>query len=250
MRFLYWNGRVCSCSIFYSIQHPNIIQLYEVFQDDINVYLVMEYVEGESLLSFMKKRQSRRCSIDQAREIFRQVLAGVTYCHQNQIAHRDIKLENVLISKSVSNDAEQRDTVIPTVKIIDFGFALRYEIGEKGDTFCGTPSYMAPELIKKQEFDYELVDVWALGVLFYAILTGLFPFKGASNRDMYCKIIKGSYVVPERIPIQAKRLIIKMLQVDPEHRRRLRTLNGKLQYLFSINSITHRQMVDQGKYWR
>lgn len=63
------------------------------------------------------------------------------------------------------------------------------------------------------------MDVWALGVLFYVILTGLFPFKGGSNREMYCKIIKGNYVIPERIPINPKKILMKMLQVDPVHRR-------------------------------
>lgn len=85
---------------------------------------------------------------------------------------------------------------------------------------------MAPELVKKQEYDYELVDVWALGVLFYALITGLFPFKGASNREMFGKIVKGNYVIPERIQIGPKRLIIKMLQVNPEHRTYLRNLSG------------------------
>ena len=87
---------------------------------------------------------------------------------------------------------------------------------------------MAPELLKKREFDYELVDVWALGIVFYAILTGLFPFKGGSNKEMYLKVLKGNYVVPDRIPIGPKRLIMKMLQVEPEHRRRLANIAGKL----------------------
>lgn len=77
--------------------------------------------------------------------------------------------------------------------ILDFGFATIYEPGAKGNTFWGTPSYMAPELIKKNEFDYEKVDVWALGIVLYAILVGHFPFKGKNNREMYCKIIKGQF---------------------------------------------------------
>jgi len=86
-------------------------------------------------------------------------------------------MENILVWKMAEEEAINPATV-PKIKIIDFGFATTYETGEKGDTFWGTPSYMAPELIRKTEFDYELVDVWALGVVFYVILTGLFPFRG------------------------------------------------------------------------
>ena len=90
---------------------------------------------------------------------------------------------------------------------------------------------MAPELIKKYEFDYEKVDVWALGIVMYVILVGRFPFKGASNREMYRKIIKGSYTIPDRVPIQAKRIIMKMLQIDPDHRWRLRNVQKGKQVL-------------------
>ena len=116
------------------------------------------------------------------------------------------------------------NNIAPKVKLIDFGFAVSYELVAKGNTYCGTPSYMAPELIRKHEFDYEKVDVWALGVVFYAILVGNFPFKGASNRDMYSKVIKGNYVIQERVPIQAKRIIMKMLQVEQSHRCLLRSI--------------------------
>ena len=154
------------------------------------------------------------------------MLAGITYCHQNRIAHRDIKLENILVWKSPDDDINDLKCPVPRIKIVDFGFAVIYEPGEKGNTFWGTPSYMAPEIIKKMEFDYELVDVWALGVLFFVLLTGFFPFKGSSNKEMYFKIIKGNYVIPDRIPINPKRIIMKMLQVDPTHRRNLRNISG------------------------
>ena len=178
-------------------------------------------------LLIWRNKNSKRFSIEQGRDVFSQVLAGITYWHQNRIAHRDIKLENILVWKPLDVDANDK-SYVPKIKIVDFGFAVIYESGEKGNTFWGTPSYMAPEIIKKIEYDYELVDVWALGVLFFVILTGYFPFKGASNKEIYLKIIKGNYVIPERIPINPKRIIMKMLQVDPAHRRNLRNISGSL----------------------
>lgn len=115
------------------MQHPNIVKLYEVFQDDFNVYLVLEYIEGESLLAYLKKQPKKRCSVEQSRVIFRQVISGITYCHQYNIAHRDIKLENVIVCKTDPNKPETTNE--PRVKIIDFGFAYQYEFGEKGDSF-------------------------------------------------------------------------------------------------------------------
>ncbi|CAI2380776.1 unnamed protein product [Moneuplotes crassus] len=209
----------------FSLNHENIIRLYDVFQDDLCIYLVTEYIDGESLLSYMKKKPNKRCSMEVSRELFKQIISGISYCHQQGFAHRDIKLENILVTKL--ENKKKMALEIPLVKIIDFGFAVQYQIGEKGTTYCGTPNYMAPELIKKEEFDYELVDVWALGVLFYSLLTGLFPFKGASNKDMFSRITKGNYIIPERIKIGPKRLIMKMLQVNPEHRSKLRNITDK-----------------------
>lgn len=83
-----------------------------------------------------------------ARDIFSQILSGIAYCHYNHIAHRDIKLENVLVGKLSNEELDEKRYIVPKIKIVDFGFALIYEPGEKGETFCGTPSYMAPELIK------------------------------------------------------------------------------------------------------
>ncbi|CAI2380886.1 unnamed protein product [Moneuplotes crassus] len=208
-----------------SLKHQNIIRLYDFFEDSHCIYLVTEYIAGESLLTYMKRKPTKRCNLELSREIFKQILNGITFCHSKGFAHRDIKLENILVTKQEN----KLKTVFeaPLVKIIDFGFARQYQNGEKGSTYCGTPNYMAPELIKKQLFDYELADVWALGVVFYALMTGFFPFKGASNKDMFSKIIKGNYIIPERINIGPKRLIMKMLQVNPEHRSHLKDITDK-----------------------
>ena len=126
--------------------------------------------------------------------------------HGKSIAHRDIKLENILLDKDNK------------VKIIDFGFSTCMPSDRKAKMFCGTPSYMAPEIVQRKEFCGEPADVWACGVLLYALLSGAFPFKGGNDKELYYRIGKGVTVIPSTVPTQAKRLIQRMLQVEPTKR--------------------------------
>ncbi len=112
-----------------------------------------------------------------ARRIFKQVAEGVAYLHSHNIVHRDLKLDNILIEESTR-----------MVKLIDFGFSVVVGNGVKLKVFCGTPSYMAPEIVRKHEYDGKPVDIWALGVLLFVLLTGTFPFRGISEQDLYQKI--------------------------------------------------------------
>lgn len=112
--------------------------------------------------------------------IFKQILEGIDFCHKLEVAHRDIKLENIL-----THDSENQ------VKIIDFGFSTLRE--RKMRIFCGTPSYMAPEIIQKKEYLGQAADIWALGILLYAMLQGSFPFKGATDSELYKKILAGNF---------------------------------------------------------
>ena len=129
-------------------------------------------------------------------------MSGISYCHSSNIIHRDIKLENILLDSSNN------------VKIIDFGFATVNTPGSKSRLFCGTPSYMAPEIVGKRENPGPGADVWALGVLLFVMLTGVFPFKSASDRELYRLIMKGSFEFTVPVSPSAKNLIKKMLQID------------------------------------
>jgi len=126
----------------------------------------MEYVGKTSLHSFLKNKSNRQLTEQEARTIFTQICSGISYCHSKHIVHRDIKLENILLDD------------YNNIKIIDFGFSICIDPEKKLNVFCGTPSYMAPEIVAKLYYKGAAADVWALGILLYAMLCGRFPFRG------------------------------------------------------------------------
>ena len=120
----------------------------------------MEYVGGGSLHGYLKSKQTRRLEEWDAKRIFKQIVEGINYCHQRCITHRDIKLENLLLDD------------LNEIKIIDFGFSTCVPNDKKIKIFCGTPSYLAPEIVLKTEYCGPPADIWALGVLLFTILSG------------------------------------------------------------------------------
>ena len=125
----------------------------------------MELIEGNSLLTYIKSKINRRLDEEDCKRIFKQIAYSVSFCHSKNIYHRDIKLENLIIN---SNN---------TVKIIDFGFSARCPPNKTLNFFCGTPSYMPPEIVQKKEYIGSPVDIWSLGILLFTMLCGTFPFR-------------------------------------------------------------------------
>ena len=166
----------------------------------------MEYVTGGSCHGLLKSRPNRRITEPEGRKIIRQVISALQYCHSKCVAHRDIKLENVLL--------DQRGNV----KLIDFGFSTCIPNDKKVKLFCGTPSYMAPEIVSKTEFCGPPTDIWATGVLLYTFFNGCFPFRGANDKELYAKICSGDFLVPEHVPKGAGELLRKMIRVKAEDR--------------------------------
>merc|ERR1719395_144119 len=158
------------------INHPNLVRYYDAIDAPKHVFIVMEYLGGGSLHAYLKKRSARRLDDARARRIFTQACAGLKYLHERHIVHRDIKLENLLLDEN------------GIVKIIDFGFATIVPRGKKIRVFCGTPSYMAPEIVTKKEHPGPNTDVWAIGVVLYATLCGTFPFKAQNDRELYTRM--------------------------------------------------------------
>ena len=112
------------------------------------------------------------------------------------------------------------------VKIIDFGFSVCTPPDSKLRIFCGTPSYMAPEIVSKKDYNGFATDVWSLGVILYLMLSGMYPFKAATERELYQKINKGYYSMPENIPNDAKRLIARMLSLEAQKRPSLKDVSA------------------------
>lgn len=188
------------------LKHQNIIKLYEVIDTGKQLHLVLEYVGGCSLHGYLKRRPNRRLEETEARRIFKQILLGIQYCHQKNVTHRDVKLENLLLDESNN------------IKIIDFGFSTCFSHEKKVKMFCGTPSYMAPEIVARVEYHGPPADVWALGILLFVLLCGCYPFKAQSDRELYKKIQYGQYSIPSHISQGARSLISRILKIDSQKR--------------------------------
>lgn len=188
-------------SVHKSAIHPNITRLYDHLEDKNNIYLVLEYVEKGSIYNLLKKKIRLR-EID-ACEYFKQACIGVGFLHEMNIIHRDIKSENLLISKE------------NVVKLCDFGWCA---IGlQPRVTFCGTADYMAPEMSQSESYNNK-VDIWALGILLYEMLHGRTPYLSGNVFDKFVEIQKGDLRIREDISNSAKELIRSILQMDPDVR--------------------------------
>lgn len=167
----------------------------------------MEYVQGESLHAHLKAQPNRRFTEEKAKRIIKQLLTTLKYLQERNVTHRDIKLENIII-----------DVHKGQIKLIDFGFCCCTSPDIRLKVFCGTPSYMCPEIVLKREYIGPPTDIWATGILFFAMLCGQFPFRGTSDKDLYKKIARGEFEFPDHVSREAVSFINKMLVVNPSMR--------------------------------
>jgi len=190
--------------ILKKIRHANVIRLLEVFEDTEHILIVMEYAAGGDLLKYV--RANGAFNETHAREIFRQIVYGLGHIHARSVLHRDIKLDNILIDANGG------------VKICDFGVS---KIIAKDDVIkeqCGTPAYIAPEVISNEGYQGFYIDHWSLGVLLYAMLTANVPFK-AKNMEELLEVIKTKRVAfPIKISEYAMDLIRSLLKLNPTER--------------------------------
>ena len=186
------------------IQHSNIIRLLEVFESMKHILLVMEYANGGDLLHFVRS-YGKLPELD-SKYIFRQILYGLAHWHCRSVMHRDIKLDNILIDSNGN------------IKIWDFGIAKIIGKGDKAKEQCGTPAYMAPEIMNENGYDAFYPDFWSLGVLLFTLLFGTVPFKAQWMEELHALIQKGEFAFPPGVSQEAQNLIERLIVVNPKQR--------------------------------
>ncbi|XP_052458278.1 serine/threonine-protein kinase MARK2 isoform X10 [Carassius gibelio] len=186
------------------LNHPNIVKLFEVIDTEKTLYLVMEYASGGEVFDYLVAHG--RMKEKEARAKFRQIVSAVQYCHQKCIVHRDLKAENLLL------DADMN------IKIADFGFSNEFTMGNKLDTFCGSPPYAAPELFQGKKYDGPEVDVWSLGVILYTLVSGSLPFDGQNLKELRERVLRGKYRIPFYMSTDCENLLKKFLILNPTKR--------------------------------
>ena len=186
------------------IEHPNIIQLYDVWETSAELYLVLEYVEGGELFEYLCEKG--RLSTNEALGYFQQIITAVDYCHRFNIAHRDLKPENLLLDENMN------------IKVADFGMAAWQQTDSLLQTACGSPHYAAPELIRGEAYKGSAADIWSCGVILYALLAGRLPFDDEDLVTLLNKVKLGDFEIPDAVDPLAKDLIRRMLQKDVSKR--------------------------------
>ncbi|PIA37920.1 hypothetical protein AQUCO_02900048v1 [Aquilegia coerulea] len=189
------------------LKHPNVVRLYEVLASKTKIYMVLEYVTGGEL--FDRIATKGRLPEDKGRKLFHQLIDAISYCHDKGVYHRDLKPENVLIDEKGN------------IKISDFGLsALPQHFRDDGllHTTCGSPHYVAPEVLANRGYDGATSDLWSCGVILYVVLAGYLPFDDRNLAVLYQKIFKGDAKIPKWLSLGAQNMIKRMLDPNPKTR--------------------------------
>ncbi|XP_050375058.1 CBL-interacting serine/threonine-protein kinase 21 isoform X2 [Argentina anserina] len=186
------------------LNHSNIVRIHEVIGTKTKIYIAMEYVSGGQLSD--KLLYAKTLSEGEARKLFQQLIDAVDYCHNKGVYHRDLKPENLLLTSNGN------------LKISDFGLSALRKPGDLLTTKCGSPSYVAPELLVNEAYDGAAADVWSCGVILFEILAGRLPFDDSSLINLYKKISRAEYTFPQWFTECQKKLISGIFDPNPKTR--------------------------------
>ncbi|XP_076923212.1 CBL-interacting protein kinase 2-like [Bidens hawaiensis] len=190
-------------SVMRLVKHPNIVRLYEVMATKTKIYFILEYVKGGELFDKLSKGKLKE---EAAKIYFRQLISAIGFCHNRGVYHRDLKPENLLLDDEGN------------LKVSDFGLSALAETKRQDGllhTCCGSPAYVAPEVINQKGYDGAKADIWSCGVVLFFLLAGFLPFHDSNLIEMYRKIALARFKFPNSFPAAAKSLVFKMLDPNP-----------------------------------
>ncbi|KAJ9674091.1 hypothetical protein PVL29_023564 [Vitis rotundifolia] len=200
-------------SIMKLVRHPYVVRLHEVLASRTKIYIILEFITGGEL--FDKIVHHGRLSENESRSYFQQLIDGVDYCHSKGVYHRDLKPENLLLDSQGN------------LKISDFGLSALPAPGVSLlKTTCGTPNYVAPEVLGHKGYDGAVADVWSCGVILYVLMAGYLPFDELDLTTLYSKIERAEFSCPSWFPVGAKSLIHRILDPNPETRIRIEQIRS------------------------
>ena len=191
-------------SIIKRTRHPNVVKLYETFESEKHILFSMEMCAGGDLLNYVRKRRKLKEPV--AKVLFKQIIEAIGYIHSRSIVHRDIKLDNILLDGKGN------------VKIGDFGVSRIYTKGQIMKEQCGTPAYIAPEILEDKGYKGYGVDVWSAGVVLYSMLYGSVPFKANNMEELHTMIMSANYTLKEDVSAEARDVLRGMLEKNPKKR--------------------------------
>ncbi|XP_065848920.1 CBL-interacting serine/threonine-protein kinase 21 [Euphorbia lathyris] len=186
------------------LHHPNIVRIHEVIGTKTKIYIVMEYISGGQLSD--KLSYSKKLNESEARKVFQQLIDSVDYCHNRGVYHRDLKPENLLLDGKGN------------LKVSDFGLSALQKHGDILKTACGSPCYVAPELLANKGYDGAAADIWSCGVILFELLAGFLPFDDRNLMVVYKKISHAEYTCPKWFTGSQKKLISRIFDPNPKTR--------------------------------
>ena len=207
-------------SILKKLNHPNVIKIYNIIEDELNYYIIMEYASKGELFNYIVSK--KKLEENEASSFYCQLIYGIEFIHEHGITHRDLKPENLLI----------KDNNILT--IIDFGLSNEYSKNQLLSTPCGSPSYAAPEMILGNKYNGLSTDIWSSGIILYAMVCGHLPFEDKDRENLYKKILTCNCDLPNFLSENCKDLIKKILCVNEKKRI---DINGIKNHPFLIESF-------------